>query len=533
MSSYLPNGTILDHNFRIIETIGQGGFGITYKAENISLGNIVCIKELFISGNSTRGVNNTVHSQNMKENSFNHFKERFITEARDLAKFNNPGIVKVLGVFEQNDTAYFVMDFVEGETLKSYVSKNGRLTLLKALPIMEGLMNALEYVHNKGMLHRDIKPDNVLVDKDGNVVLIDFGSARQFTEGYTVTHTSMITPGYAPLEQYDERVKRGVFTDIYSLGATMYFLLTGQKPIPATSRGLETLAAPHHLFTDISVSLSSAVMLAMNLKPEERFQTIVEMRKALQSQKEDPAPEPKPDVPEEEVSKPRRTYLVLGIVIVVYIITTAVIFGTKTSENSIPEVSIPAISTDSTIEDNVNIEEPTNFDQQISAEEQAILDAQSKEVERLNEEERVKAEESAKRIERIKREEQLQKEERVNIEVQKRTKKTTELHSPIIGSASKLNYLNIEITQFDFPYSMTWDQAIDACAKLGYGWRLPTKNELNSIYSFNSDKFFGNRFYWSSTEYDNGSAWGIYTGTGAQIGYNKGNKFYGRAVRSF
>ncbi len=285
MSSYLPNGTILDNNYRIIELIGQGGFGITYKAENISLGNIVCIKELFISGNSTRGANNTVHSQNTKENSFIYFKERFVTEARDLAKFNNPGIVKVTRVFEQNETAYFVMDFVEGETLKSYVSKNGRLTLQMALSIMDGLMNALEYVHNKNTLHRDIKPDNVIIDKNGSVVLIDFGSARQFTEGNTITHTSMITPGYAPLEQYDERVKRGAFTDIYSLGATMYFLLTGQKPIPATSRNIEILTAPHNLFPDISVSLSSAVMLAMNLNPQDRFQTIAEMRKVLQSQK--------------------------------------------------------------------------------------------------------------------------------------------------------------------------------------------------------------------------------------------------------
>ncbi len=499
MSSYLPNGTILDHNFRIIETIGQGGFGITYKAENISLGNIVCVKELFISGNSTRGLNNTVHSQNMKENSFNHFKERFITEARDLAKFNNPGIVKVLGVFEQNDTAYFVMDFVEGETLKSYVSKNGRLTLLKALPIMEGLMDALEYVHNKGMLHRDIKPDNVIIDKNEKVVLIDFGSARQFTEGYTVTHTSMITPGYAPLEQYDERVKRGAFTDIYSLGATMYFLLTGQKPIPATSRGLETLAAPHHLFEDISVSLSSAVMLAMNLKPEERFQTIAEMRKALQSQKEDPTPEPKPDVPE-EVSKPSRRNFVMGdffIVIVLFlIITTAVIIGTKSSESSIPEVSIPAITFDSTNVNNDNVEEQTNVDQQISAEEQANLEVQEKELERLKEEERVKAEE------RVSIKERNKEKERITAEELKLLNKTNNLSNPVIGVP--IEFDNLEIAQYNFPNRMNWYQAKEACASLGYNWRLPTKEELKKMYK-NKDKIKGLTacYLWSYSEFNN------------------------------
>jgi serine/threonine protein kinase len=502
MSSYLPIGTILDSNYRILELIGQGGFGITYKAENISLGNIVCIKELFISGNSTRGANNTVHSQNMKENSFNYFKERFITEARDLAKFNNPGIVKVTRVFEQNDTAYFVMDFVEGETLKNYVSKNGRLTIKAALPIMDGLMNALEYVHNKGMLHRDIKPDNVLIDKNGNVVLIDFGSARQFTEGYTVTHTSMITPGYAPLEQYDERVKRGAFTDIYSLGATMYFLLTGQKPIPATSRSIETLEAPHNLYSDISVSLSSAVMLAMNLKPQDRFQTIAELREALQSQldannsestktnsvedigKKTLISQPEeiinPTKVTEEIGKSNSTpkvknynFLVFSLLgVVLFLIFMGLLGRTKSSEIDIPKIVIP--TTDSI----------GNLDEQLNTANQNTEDLMSV------------------------------------------------YPSDIIGEIKVLG--DLEITQCNFQNSMTWSQANEACAALGDGWRLPTKDELNLMYEKKDDiKVFANSCYWSSSGVDNNYAW-------VQNFYNSDislkpieEKWFVRAVRNF
>jgi uncharacterized protein (TIGR02145 family) len=138
------------------------------------------------------------------------------------------------------------------------------------------------------MLNRDIKPDNVIVTKEGRVVLIDFGSARDFADGKTTTQTAMLTPGYAPPEQYSDRAKRGPFTDIYALGATMYYMLTGEKPIPVTDRNLEELIPPHRLNPGITSQVSSAVMLAMELRPEHRFQHIAEMREALKSIQENP-----------------------------------------------------------------------------------------------------------------------------------------------------------------------------------------------------------------------------------------------------
>jgi len=147
--------------------------------------------------------------------------------------------------------------------------------------LINQLLDAVEAVHAKGMLHRDIKPENILISPEGRVVLIDFGSAREFAEGKTSHQTAMITPGYAPPEQYSERAKRGPFTDVYALGATMYYLLTGEKPIASTDRSFEELAAPHQLNSKVSSQVSSAVLLAMEMKPENRFQSIAEMKGAL------------------------------------------------------------------------------------------------------------------------------------------------------------------------------------------------------------------------------------------------------------
>jgi serine/threonine protein kinase len=243
----------------------------------------VCIKELFISGNSTRGANMTVQSQGNSSFSFQEFVDRFLQEARQLARFQHPNIVRVIDIFQENNTAYTVMEFVNGETLKQRVQRTGALEEKEAMQLINQLLDAVEAVHAKGMLHRDIKPENILISPEGRVVLIDFGSAREFAEGKTTHQTAMITPGYAPPEQYSERAKRGPFTDIYALGATLYFLLTGEKPIASTDRSFEELPAPHQLNPKVSSQVSSAVLLAMEMKPENRFQDIAEMKGAINS----------------------------------------------------------------------------------------------------------------------------------------------------------------------------------------------------------------------------------------------------------
>jgi serine/threonine protein kinase len=287
--NHLPSGYLLHQRYSIQRSLGQGGFGITYLAYDPVLAQEVCIKELFISGNSTRGTNLTVHSQTNGVFSFPDFVQRFIQEAQQLARFHHPNIVRVLDVFKDNQTAYMVMEFVPGETLKQKIQREGPMNTKDALELIDQLLDAVEEVHKQGMLHRDIKPENILLSPQGLVVLIDFGSARDFTEGMTSTQTArvtstqtaMISLGYSPPEQYSNRDKRGTYTDIYSIGATLYYLLTGEKPIEANERHLEELRPPHELTPGIDVEISQVVMKAMELRPRNRFQQVKDLRDSL------------------------------------------------------------------------------------------------------------------------------------------------------------------------------------------------------------------------------------------------------------
>jgi formylglycine-generating enzyme required for sulfatase activity len=227
------------------------------------------------------------------------------------------------------------MDFVEGETLRERVTREGRLNQERALPLMQGLLDAVEEVHRAGLLHRDIKPDNVLIAPGGKVVLIDFGSAKEFEDGKTFSQTAILTPGYAPLEQYSDTAQRGTYTDIYALGATFYFLLTGRKPLAAIDRQDTDLAAPHSLFADVSEVLSSAIMLALNLRPVDRFQTVGEMRKAL-SVKDQGSKKPQPKevpVPSSTPPAPKSGNIKAALITFGLILLIAVIFIVGDSNN--------------------------------------------------------------------------------------------------------------------------------------------------------------------------------------------------------
>ena len=281
MQHTLPVGYTLDNRYKIEKVLSQGGFGITYAAIDRRLSLSVCIKELYISGNSTRGTQHSVVFQQTRGFSFSDFVERFLEEANQLAKFKHENIVYVKDVFRANNTAYMIMEYVEGSTLQSLIEKQGAIAFDAALPMMNQLLDAVEEVHNKGMLHRDIKPENILMTQAGRLVLIDFGSAREFVEGKTQSQTAILTPGYAPIEQYSARNKRGAYTDIYAVGATFYYLLTGEKPIAATDRVAEVLKAPHEIDSKISSQVSSAIMLAMQMKTGDRFQSVGEFRAAL------------------------------------------------------------------------------------------------------------------------------------------------------------------------------------------------------------------------------------------------------------
>jgi len=283
MNKYLiPSGHTLNNRYQIIRAIGQGGFGIVYAAFDTETEMNVCIKELFISGFNTRGANKEVISQGSSSISFVEHLKKFLEEASSLARFNHPNIVDVLDFFRENDTAYMVMEYVNGISLYDIVQKDGPLDLNKHRDIFDQIFLAVSTVHSKNILHRDLKPHNLLYELEtGRIVLIDFGASRQYIEGVTMVQTTILTPGFAPPEQYNEKNKRGSFTDIYALGATFYYLLTAVKPMLATDRLANKMPTPFELSPKISLSASNAIVKAMNLRVENRFNSIIDFQNEL------------------------------------------------------------------------------------------------------------------------------------------------------------------------------------------------------------------------------------------------------------
>jgi WD40 repeat protein len=251
-------------------------------ADNL-LSRPVAIKELFPEGCQRNGT--TVQPTRIPPSDFSSMKQKFLDEARLLASLNHPGIVKVYDFFEENNTAYMVMEYLRGKSLAKLVEeRGGALSEQEAVGYILKVCEALDVVHKAGYLHRDIKPENIIVCGDGRVVLIDFGAARAFMAGKTGRMTVILTPGFAPLEQYAEQAKRGAYTDIYALGATLYYLLTGQVPVSAADRfsGVE-LRGVREINGRVSRQVEEAVMKAMAMRVEERPQSVEEFVKLLTS----------------------------------------------------------------------------------------------------------------------------------------------------------------------------------------------------------------------------------------------------------
>lgn len=281
-SPHLAKGVRLQGgNYAVGEVLGQGGFGITYKGGDLSLRRYVAIKEFFPQG-CTRQGSTVAPAGTLSAADYVGVKAKFIEEARTLARFSDPGIVRVYGVFEENNTAYMVMEFLEGATLSKRINDKGTLEESEVVNIAQKVGNALSVVHEAGLIHRDLKPDNICLTNDGRVVLIDFGTARAFASGKTVQQTTMLTPGYAPLEQYGQQARFGAYTDIYALAATLYHALTGQVPPQATDRasGVD-LKPPHLLNPRVSAGVSQALVWAMQIKAADRPQTVGQFLAAL------------------------------------------------------------------------------------------------------------------------------------------------------------------------------------------------------------------------------------------------------------
>jgi serine/threonine protein kinase len=274
-SSALPPGTQLQGGlYAVGKMLGQGGFGITYLGSDSQARRPVAIKEFFPHGSARSG--RDVHpATTLVAADYTGGRAKFFDEARVLAQFHHPGIVDVYTAFEENNTAYMVMEYLRGTSLEGLLEERGLLPEREAVGYIVRVGEALQVVHAANLLHRDIKPGNIMLTDDGRIVLIDFGTARTYTAGKTGRMTTMVTPGYAPLEQYGQKVRFGPFTDIYALGATLYHLLTGHMPADATDRVTGVaLKAPHEVNPAVDEEVSAAVMWAMEIRVDQRPQTV-------------------------------------------------------------------------------------------------------------------------------------------------------------------------------------------------------------------------------------------------------------------
>lgn len=294
----LPNGHILQNGkYRITHVIGQGGFGITYKGVWFTevkgaLGTVktevpICIKEYFFKDycyRDTESFTVKVHSETGRV-LFNKFKEKLIKEAKILSEVHHPHIVNVLEVFEENGTAYIAMEYISGSSLKYRMDREGRLPEDKVLRHVRQIGEALQFVHEKNILHLDIKPSNILIDATGKARLIDFGVSKRYDIEQQETSTTMLTlsKGFASIEQYDNEgtLSFSPCPDIYSLGATMYNLLTGKIPTESILRATRPLQKPTEINPEITQKTEAAILKAMQIIPADRFQTVQEMMDAL------------------------------------------------------------------------------------------------------------------------------------------------------------------------------------------------------------------------------------------------------------
>jgi serine/threonine protein kinase len=233
----LPVGTRIE-SYEIASVLGVGGFGITYKGYDHSLHCDVAIKEYLPSGLALRTADGAtiIPKSDDDRKYYEYGLKRFLDEARILAKFKERSIVRVSRFLESNGTAYLIMDYEDGESLAEYLQKAGVLNEQEILAIILPVLEGLQAVHARDFLHRDIKPGNIYLRKHGPPVLLDFGAARQALGEQTRALTGMVTPGYAPFEQYNSRTRQGPWTDLYALGATIYHCITGRAPAESPDR---------------------------------------------------------------------------------------------------------------------------------------------------------------------------------------------------------------------------------------------------------------------------------------------------------
>ena len=367
----LMPGTILAGKYIVGRVLGQGGFGITYVAQDYQTKQLVAMKEFFPDTMASRTAGNKIqaHTGATGEN-FVYGKDCFLEEAKTLAEFiGNENIVRVISYFEENGTAYFAMEYIEGESFQDYIkSHGGKVSWEEATKFLLPVMDALAAVHSKGIVHRDVTPDNIYITKEGVVKLLDFGAARYSLGDKSRSLDVVLKHGFAPKEQYTRHGKQGPFTDVYTVAASFYFALTGKKTPDAIDRMDEDdLVPPSSLGVSLPVHAEDAILKALNVQPQDRFQSMTDFKQALlgtsgsgsmTSFAETPVNEVKP-VTEQTPSagdstapapKDRKIWVMLagicGIIVLLVVIIILLVSGNKNdAEPSVPSAVIAEEST--------------------------------------------------------------------------------------------------------------------------------------------------------------------------------------------
>jgi len=280
---HLPKRTILNKKYVIARSIGEGGFGITYLAYDLLFERPVAVKEYYPSGYVSRAPRTNDIILNLRENApqFNRGLRRFIDEAKNLSSINKlDGIVSVLDFFPSNSTAYLVMEYLDGISLKRYIQKKGKLNTDTALTILHPVISSLGAVHEVGLIHRDISPDNILITRNSEVKLIDFGASKNASEDKSVS--IVLKQGFAPEEQYRTHGVQGPWSDIYALAVTIYFCITGQLPPESIQRLYEdTLTPPSKLGADIKPKQEKALLKALAVLAKDRYKNMRDFEKDI------------------------------------------------------------------------------------------------------------------------------------------------------------------------------------------------------------------------------------------------------------
>ena len=303
----LPAGTVLRGQYLVGRVLGQGGFGITYLGWDLFLNIPIAIKEYYPTGavmrESTYGLAVT-NCEGRTGSTFENNRRRFLREAQSLAQLSDgPEVVQVRNFFQENETAYIIMEFIRGKTLKDYLQEQGLMTPAQVLKMMRPVMEGLKKVHTVGLVHRDISPDNIMLLPDGRIKLLDFGAVRDVEGDNALRSTqAILKPGFAPIEQYKSRGELGPWTDIYALCGTMYYCMTGKVPMDAPERVLDQCGIGWEQIPGLTPGQVQALNKGTELFPQNRLKNLQELMDLLDASQL--APDAAAPVPQQEEAAP-------------------------------------------------------------------------------------------------------------------------------------------------------------------------------------------------------------------------------------